>query len=90
MNGLKVLQLTDFERVPQTYGFSPDVKPKLISHRKTGGPALAVAKPLDRDRAVDETGHQISVMGRLGSRPFNAAEMSKMYTNTQGQVWTVD
>ena len=31
--------------------------------------ALALSKGLDRDRAVDETGGQIAVFGRLGSRP---------------------
>ena len=90
VNGLKVLQLTDFERVPQTYGFAPEVKPMLISHRRTEGPALAISKPLDRDRAVDETGHQIAVLGRLGSRPFTQSEMEKLYLNDKGQLWTVD
>ena len=49
---------------------------------------MALSKPLDRDRAVDETGNQISVFGRLGSRPFNAEEMKKMYVR-DGKVWKV-
>jgi hypothetical protein len=44
---------------------------------------------LDRDRAVDETGGQIAVFGRIGSRPFNAAEMAKLYLRPDSQVWTV-
>ena len=79
VNGLKVLQLTDPDKVPGFYGFAPEVKPSLISWKHTHGPALAISKPLDRDRAVDETGHQVSVMGRKGSRPFNLEEMQKLY-----------
>ncbi len=88
-NGFKVLQLTDPERVPTFYGFSPEVKPLVIAHRATHGPALYISKPLDRDRAVDETGHQVSIFGRIGSRPFNAAEMEKLYLNAAGKLFTV-
>lgn len=89
-NGLKVVQLTDPERVPTFYGFSPEVKPKLIARHKTDGPALAISKPLDRDRAVDETGEQVSVFGRIGARPFNLEEMQKLYLNSQGKIYTVE
>jgi hypothetical protein len=89
-NGLVVLQLTDPDRVPGFYGFSPSVKPKVIARKHMAGPALAISKPLDRDRAVDETGHQVSVLGRLGSRPFNLEEMRKMFLNSEGKLWTVD
>ena len=34
---------------------------------KHGGKALSVAKGLDRDRAVDESGNQIAVFGRVGT-----------------------
>lgn len=88
-NGLKVLQLTDPERVPEFYGFSPEVKPKIISWAATDGPAMAISKPLDRDRAVDETGHQVSIFGRLGSRPFNAQEMERFYRALNGALYTV-
>ncbi|MCB0310762.1 MAG: hypothetical protein KDD42_05990, partial [Bdellovibrionales bacterium] len=88
-NGLKVLQLTDPERVPTFYGFSPEVKPRLIAWHKTAGPALALSKALDRDRAVDESGHQVSIFGRIGSRPFNLPEMQKMYLNPSGELYTV-
>jgi hypothetical protein len=89
-NGLVVVQLTDPDRVPGFYGFSPPVKPKVIARKRTAGPALALSKPLDRDRAVDETGHQVSVLGRIGSRPFTLEEMRKMYLNSEGKVWTVE
>jgi hypothetical protein len=89
-NGLVVLQMTDPERVPGFYGFSPPVKPKIIAKRKTVGPATAISKPLDRDRAVDETGNQVSVMGRIGSRPFTREEMRTMFLTKEGKVWTVD
>ena len=88
-NGLKIVQLTDPERVPTFYGFSPEVKPLQIATRKTGGPAMSVSKPLDRDRAVDETGHQIAVLGRLGSRPLNSEEMKGLYLNKKGKLYTV-
>lgn len=89
-NGLVVLQMTDPERVPGFYGFSPPVKPKIIARKKTEGPAVALSKPLDRDRAVDETGHQVSVLGRIGSRPFSLEERRKMYLTKEGKVWTVE
>jgi hypothetical protein len=89
VNGLKVLQLTDPERVPTFYGFSPEVKPLVIAQRHTHGPAVAISKALDRDRAVDETGHQVSIFGRIGSRPFNLEEMRKLYLNPAGKLYTV-
>ena len=72
VNGLKVVQLTAPDTQPKFYGFSPDPKPQLIAWRNTASPALALGKGLDRDRAVDETGGQIAVFGRIGARPFNA------------------
>ena len=89
VNGLKVIQLTSPELNPKFYGFSPAPNPKLIATRKTKTEALAVSRPLERDRAVDETGHQIAVLGRLGSRPFNLEEMKKLYMTDQGRIWTV-
>jgi hypothetical protein len=88
-NGLKVIQLTDPDRVPTFYGFSPEVKPLVIATRRTKGPALSVSKGLDRDRAVDETGFQVSVFGRIGSRPFNRVEMERLFLNQSGRLWTV-
>jgi hypothetical protein len=87
--GLKVIQLTSPASQPRFYGFSPDPKPELIAWRKTETPALALSKGLDRDRAVDETGNQIAIFGRLGSRPFTLPEMQKLYM-ANGKLWTVD
>ncbi len=88
-NGLKVLQLTSPDSQPKFYGFSPEPKPELIAWRKTDSPALTLAKGLDRDRGVDETGGQIAVFGRIGSRPFNRGEMDKFYLTPEGKLWTV-
>ena len=89
VNGLRVIQLTSPESQPRYYGFSPDPKPELIAWRKTKWPAIALARGLARDRAVDETGGQISVFGRLGSRPFSKNEMEGFYLKPNGALWTV-
>ncbi len=88
-NGLKILQLTSPDTQPNFYGFSPAPKPELIAWARTPSPALALSKGLDRDRAVDETGGQIAVFGRLGSRPFNRLEMERLFLNRRGQVFKV-
>ena len=89
VNGLKVVQLTSPDSQPKFYGFSPEPKPQLIAMRKTESPALALSKGLDRDRGVDETGGQIAIFGRIGSRPFNVGEMRKFYLTPEGRPWTV-
>jgi hypothetical protein len=89
-NGLKVLQLTSPDSQPGFYGFSPQPVPELIAWRKTGSPALSLSRPLERDRGVDETGHQIAVFGRVGSRPFNREEMERLFRNEDGSVWSVN
>lgn len=86
-NGLRVLQLTSPDSQPKFYGFSPEPHPELIATYPTSDPALSVSKGLDRDRAVDETGHQIAIFGRIGSRPFNMKEMQKLYMNDEGAPW---
>jgi hypothetical protein len=88
-NGLKVLQLTSPESQPNFYGFSPAPKPELIAWVKTPRPALSLSKGLDRDRAVDETGGQMAVFGRLGSRPFTRAEMERLFLNRRGFPYKV-
>ena len=88
-NGLKVLQLTSPDSQPRFYGFIPEPKPALIATYPFSSPALALSKGLDRDRAVDESGHQIAVFGRIGSRPFNLQEMQKLYLDDRGKPWTV-
>jgi hypothetical protein len=89
-NGLKVIQLTSPESQPKFYGFSPEPKPRLIAWRETASSAIALAKGLDRDRAVDETGGQIAVFGRIGSRPFTREEQERFYLRPDGSVWMVE
>ena len=88
-NGLKVLQLTSPDSQRNFYGFSPEPRPELIAWARTPSPALALSKGLDRDRAVDETGSQIAVFGRLGSRPFNRREMERLFLDYRGEVYRV-
>jgi LVIVD repeat-containing protein len=89
-NGLQVLQLMSSNGPGNgSFGFSPRPSPQLIATYKTDEPALSISKGLDRDRAVDETGHQVAVFGRRGARPFNLDEMRRMYVRN-GQVWTVN
>jgi hypothetical protein len=88
-NGVKVLQLTSPDSQPNFYGFSPAPKPELIAWKRTRTPALALSKGLDRDRAVDETGYQMAVFGRLGSRPFTRPEMEELFKNPDGSLFKV-
>ena len=87
-NGLHVLQLTSPERVLGYLGFSPKPDPELIATYKTHGAAVSLSRAMERDRAVDETGHQVSVFGRLGSRPLNLEEQQRLYLRN-GTVWRV-
>jgi len=87
--GLKVLQLTAPDSQPKFYGFSPEPKPALIAEYATGKPALSLSKGLDRDRGVDETGGQMAVFGRKGSRPLNLDEMHRLYLDGKGAPWYV-
>ena len=87
-NGLRVLQLTSPEETPTYLGFSPRPQPRLIATARTHGPALAVSKGTDRDRAADESGQQIAVFNRVGSRPLTLPEMQRLYLR-DGNVYTV-
>jgi hypothetical protein len=87
-NGLRVVQLLNPATSPDIWGFSPQPRPELIATYKTHGHALALTKGLDRDRAVDESGLQLTVFGRRGSRPFNLEEMQRMYLRN-GKPYTV-
>jgi hypothetical protein len=88
-NGMRVVQLVAPE-TPGYEGFSPRPTPKLVATFPVpkGGRALAVARGLDRDRAVDETGNQLGVFGRVGARPLNAPEQKKMYLRGE-KPWVV-
>ena len=89
-NGMKVVQLTSPSSQPNFYGFSPPPKPELIAFARTASPALSMSKGLDRDRGVDESGGQIAVFGRVGSRPFNRQEMERFFLNRSGFPYRVN
>lgn len=84
VNGLRVVQLTAPDTTPGIYGYAPRATPTLIATYKTDEPALALSEGLDRDRAVDESGNQLSVFGRRGARPLNANEQSRMFRLNDG------
>ncbi|HEX5885000.1 MAG TPA: hypothetical protein VFY67_10725 [Pyrinomonadaceae bacterium] len=84
-NGLRVLQLTSPETMSEYAGFSPRPRPVLIATFKTKGEALGISKALDRDRAADESGNQVSVFGRRGARPFNYDEILRMLRTNDGR-----
>lgn len=92
-NGLRVVQLTSPEETPGHYGFSPRPTPRLIASSHTLGPALAISEGIDRDRAIDENGNQLAVFGRRGARPFNYAELMRLFGwqdgSGQWQLFTV-
>ncbi|NND68574.1 MAG: hypothetical protein HKN19_13385 [Halioglobus sp.] len=88
--GLKVIQLTSPESQPKFYGFSPEPKPVLIASYPTRSPALSLSRALERDRGVDETGGQVAVFGRVGSRPLNLEEMQRLFLDDQGKPWYVE
>jgi hypothetical protein len=82
-NGLRVLQIiSPWDDSAHFSGFSPRPTPKLIATARTRGPALAISKGIDRDRAVDESGNQLAVFGRRGARPLNRNEMRALYLHT--------
>jgi hypothetical protein len=90
-NGLRVLQIISPWDDPAHFsGFSPRPTPKLIATAHTRGPALAISKGIDRDRAVDESGNQLAVFGRRGARPLNRAEMQRLYQHSaDGSFYSV-
>ena len=82
-NGLRIVQLISPE-TPGYTGFSPRPRPDLPGHGliatyHTHGPAVALSKGLDRDRAVDESGNQVGVFGRRGARPLTLEEQRRLY-----------
>ncbi len=88
-NGLRVLQIVSPWDDPAHFsGFSPRPAPKLIATARTRGPALAISKGIDRDRAVDESGNQLAVFGRRGARPLNRDETARLFLR-DGKLYTV-
>ncbi len=93
-NGLRVVSLiAPGDGEYSHFGFSPPPAPKLIATYPTKHPAISVSPGLDRDRAVDESGHQTTVFGRVGARPMNLEEMQKLYlrrdSDGKPQLYTV-
>jgi hypothetical protein len=92
-NGLRVVQLTSPD-TPGSAGFSPRPYPQLIATYKLpkDGHAYAISEGVDRDRAVDESGNQIAVFGRIGAKPLSRAEQRRMFLHKHGteeKLWTV-
>ncbi|MES2390166.1 MAG: multiheme c-type cytochrome [Acidobacteriota bacterium] len=87
-NGMRIVQLFSSKSEHTFYGFSPKPTPELIATHSTSQPALAISKGVDRDRAVDESGNQLTVFGRRGARPLNREEQERMYLHA-GQLYTV-
>ena len=89
-NGLRVVQLTSPE-TPGSSGFSPRPTPELVATFRIpkGGAALCVSEGVDRDRAIDESGNQIAVFGRVGAGPLSLADQKRMYLRANGSPWTV-
>jgi hypothetical protein len=88
-HGLRIVELFGPNSTPNFLGFSPKPKPKLIATFKTKGPALNISKGIDRDRAVDESGNQLTVFNRRGSRPFNQEEAARLYRHKDGTLYWV-
>ena len=88
-NGMRIVQLFSPE-TPGYEGFGPKPTPRLVATFRLphGGHIKSVARGLDRDRAVDESGNQIGVFGRVGARPLNGNEQRKMYLR-DGKPWFV-
>src|SRR5690606_16585073 len=89
-NGLRVVQMISPENVPGYQGFSPPPAPNSSAAYQTRGRALAISRGLDRDRVVDESGHQTVVFGRRGSRPVNQAECEAFIKNQHGDLYRVE
>jgi hypothetical protein len=89
-NGMRVVQLTSPESRGND-GFSPRPTPMLIAtHRPPGGGcALSISEGVDSDRAVDESGNQIAVFGRVGAGPLTGPEQQRLYLKN-GEVWRVE
>jgi len=87
--GLHVLQIvTPMDGGRSAYGFSPSPRPSWIANYPAKG-ARAIARGLDRDRAADESGNQVSVFGRIGGRPFTLEEQRAFYMKANGDLYTV-
>ena len=86
---MRVVQLTSPD-TPGNMGFATRPNPCLIATKKLPKDAHAtcISEALDRDRAVDESGNQLSVFGRIGARPLNLDEQRHLYRHN-GKLWHV-
>lgn len=87
-NGLRAICVGSPWNGTDIKGFNPLPRPQLLATMPTKGPAIAISEGMPRDRYVTETGDQISVFGRRGSRPFTREELERMYLR-DGQLYTV-
>jgi hypothetical protein len=87
-NGLRIVKLIDTD-TPGYLGFAPTPQPELIATYPMGGKAVSLARGQGRDRYVDESGDQISVTSRMGSRPFNADEIRSVLFAPDGSLLKV-
>ena len=85
-----MIQLTSPDSQPNFYGFSPE--PQARAHRLAQdrvGRRSRCPRASTATARVDETGNQIAVFGRLGSRPFTLPEMQELYLDVKGMPWYV-
>lgn len=89
VNGVRVVQLTGPD-TPGNVGFSPRPTPQLVASYPVtkGGLAVSISEGVDRDRAVDESGNQLSVFGRVGAKPLDIETQRRMYLRG-GRAWKV-
>ena len=87
--GFDVVEVWTPSRSHGTYGFSPRPTPRHVASYRTKGAAVSISTGMIRDRGVDESGNQIGVYGRIGSRPLNQAERERFYLR-DGKLYTVD
>ena len=86
---LAVIQLTSPETDPNNLGWGPRPNPVLIATKKLPGTPMALSEGIQRDRGVDESGNQLSVFNRVGSRPFTKAESERLY-KLDGNLFMVE
>jgi len=84
-NGLAVVRLVEPPDTPGHLGFAPVPTPKLVATYRARGVAVGVNRGQVRDRYVDESGNQIAVTNRLGSRPFLPAEIRRFLFYPDGR-----
>jgi outer membrane protein OmpA-like peptidoglycan-associated protein len=88
-NGMQIVALVQPDDTPGYQSFAPDLTPKLIASFSGGGNTVAVARGQVRDRFVDESGNQIDIDNRMGSRPFNREEIRRILFYPDGRLLKV-